>query len=768
MTSRGLPPWLAALLTGALSLATACPSPAAMSGSVDAPALLPADAGGRLGVTGAAMPGYYYRLWRAGMLNGPARCVGLHPGGPGVWELRDPLPLTRQGYYRVEAIPLGSPLDADGDGDHDLLELQRQPAFAALNPAHPIDLEDGAVFIPDVATFDLLAHRDNFPGAVDVREVKFLLRGVDGPRPALYFLNTKTRRYHYDFARSVLGFAIGSDYWDGLVVFNDITYFTNTRRQFLAGSVVHHPHFTAPGRPDGLYTIEFWPADPVAEKFVREAVELVAASAPFVQGAIAYHAASETQRALQNLEEDAFAASPVPVVTTEQLFSDIIYSVLNPGVAFGRLRLIQGTEVLSARDIPIFRTLPNDLTRVAGVISSTPQTPLSHVNLKARQNNTPNCYLRDAESHPTVAALLGKNVRFEARSDGFDLREATAEEVDLHLERLRPPTTQSPARDLTRQRVERTAVIGFNDARAFGAKAGNLAEMARWLPAGSVPTGHAVPFYFYDEFMRYNGLDLAARYMLEDEGFRTDPVRRERLLRDFRRLIRHGEVPVWMFPALAVITNAYPSGTSLRCRSSSNGEDLIGFNGAGLYDSFTHRPPDEGHIANSIKQVWASLWNYRAFEEREFNRIDHLAVAMGVLVHPNFDDEKANGVAVSRNIFDPNWRGVYVNTQLGEDLVTNPDPDTVPEEMLVAALLGADRYEIQYIRFSSLVPRGTTLLTRAQAFLLADRLRLIEQRFRPLYGKSSDPDFAIEVEFKITPDDRLVIKQARPWVDGSR
>ena len=738
----------------------AVPGGAAAASSVLAP-----DAGGRFGVQGAGDSGFYYRLLRSGTPGGPARCVGLTLGGAGGWELRDPLPMTRQGYYRVEAVPLGVPLDTDKDGRDDVTEWRRQPVFSPLNPAGPIDLEDGAIFIPDRATFELLAHRDDFPGAVGVREVKFLVQGVDSPHPSLYFLNTKTRRYHYDFARSVLGFARDLPYWDGLVVFNEITYFTNTRRQFLAGSFVHHPHFTAPGRPPGLYTVEFWPADPVAEKFVREAVELVAASAPFVGGALAYHAASETQRALQEVEGDAFAASPVPVVATEQLFSDVRYTLLNPGIAFGRLRLVEGADVLSARDIPVFRTLPNDLTRVAGVISATPQTPLSHVNLKAKQNNTPNCYLRDAETDPALQPLFGKNVRLETRSDGLLLREATAVEVEEHLDRLRPPSVQTPVRDLTRRQIRPTTALAFADARAFGAKAANLAEMARWMPAGSVPTGHAVPFYFYDEFIRHNRLDVSADLMLTDAGFRSDPVRRERLLREFRRLIRNGEVPAWMFGALDAVTAAHPAGTSLRCRSSSNGEDLIGFNGAGLYDSYTHRPAEEGHLVNTLKQVWASLWNYRAFEEREFNRVDHRAVAMGVLIHPNFDDEKANGVAVSRNIFDPNWRGVYVNTQLGEALVTNPTADSVPEEMLVAALLGADRYEIQYIRFSSLVPRGTTLLTRAQAFLLADQLRLIEQRFRPLYGRSSDPDFAMEVEFKLTPDDRIVIKQARPWVD---
>ena len=80
--------------------------------------------------------------------------------------------------------------------------------------------------------------------------------------------------------------------------------------------------------------------------------------------------------------------------------------------------------------------------------------------------------------------------------------------------------------------------------------------------------------------------------------------------------------------------------------------------------------------------MWASLWNYRAFEEREFHRIDHMAAAMGVLVHHNFDDEVANGVAVTKNPYDPNWPGFYVNVQVGESLVTNPDPDATPDELL--------------------------------------------------------------------------------------
>ena len=216
--------------------------------------------------------------------------------------------------------------------------------------------------------------------------------------------------------------------------------------------------------------------------------------------------------------------------------------------------------------------------------------------------------------------------------------------------------------------------------------------------------------------------------------------------------------------AIAELHARFPAGTGIRCRSSTNNEDLEGFNGAGLYDSFTHRA-DEGDLTETVKQVWASLWNLRAFDERDFHRIDHLAAAMGVLVHPNFDDEVANGVAVTKNPFDPNWPGFYINVQVGESLVTNPDPNATPDELLVSAIGPNGEYETQYIRHSTLTTGGTDVMTPEQIARLTAAMETIQRRFRASTRPNATPGSPWTSSSRSTMAGTLVVKQARPWVD---
>ncbi len=635
--------------------------------------------------------------------------------------------------------------------------VAEQPPFDP--PGRDLPIEQGARLVADRATFETLARSDDVPGQLGAEEMKILIIGVDTPAPELYFLNTKAFAFHFDFASEALEIGIG------LGEFNSITYFRDDRSN-LAGTIVANDRFEPTPGDAGLYALEFWPTDPVRARHVALAYELVTRAMPFAAAKIAYHPAGDTQEALFEQDAEALRAAGVRVVLTSELFADVSYVALNLGEGFGVLSAIDPAagRPPTIRDVALFQTLPNDLGHVAGVISAAPQTPLSHINLKAKQNDTPNAYVRGALTEPRIAGLLGQVVRYAVTPDDFELAAATPGQVEEWLARIRPTQPQTPARDLSATEIRDLDALDHGDVQRVGAKAANVAELRRMLPAGAVPDGYAVPFALYDAFMTAHGFYDRAREIIADPALAADPTARELALDALRKQIKKADPPPEIAQAISELQARFPAGQGIRCRSSTTNEDLEGFNGAGLYDSFTHRS-DEGDLAKTVKQVWASLWNLRAYDERDFHRIDHLAAAMGVLVHPNFDDEVANGVAVTKNPFDPNWPGFYVNVQVGESLVTNPDPNATPDELLVSAIGPEGEYETQYIRHSTLTTGGAHVMTPEQIARLTTAMETIQERFKVIYRAQRNPAFAMDIEFKVDEAGTLVVKQARPWVD---
>ena len=139
------------------------------------------------------------------------------------------------------------------------------------------------------------------------------------------------------------------------------------------------------------------------------------------------------------------------------------------------------------------------------------------------QDGIPNAFIRDVLDATRVTALLGGYVRYEVTEGRWDLRQATPEEVDLHYESSRPAAVQTPERDLSVAGIKPLGEIGFNDWKAFGVKAANVAVLGTLgFPAGTVPDGFAVPFYFYDEFMKAHGFYDDVTAMLADPDFQTD------------------------------------------------------------------------------------------------------------------------------------------------------------------------------------------------------------------------------------------------------
>ena len=636
--------------------------------------------------------------------------------------------------YRVEKYLVADPADVDGDCIDDLTELADPVGLNPVNPAAAIARRDGVVAIPDLATFKAISFGGYLP--------KFVLLGMNTASPRLYFMNTRTTLIHEEFMNAV-GIELGQE---GMI----------------EGSLMSRGDLVAPDGSLGAYCYWWRPRQhPYSFNVVARAHTMLAASMPLLEDDLVFYISND---ALSHAQSDLplYRESRIHLVFDDEFFPETGFLALNPGEGYGRLRVMDPDERPHPRDIVIYEALPNELPRVAGIISTVPQTPLSHVNLRAVQNGIPNAFIRDALDNDEIDALLGSYVRYEVTEDGWELRAASPEEVDSHYESSRPAQAQTPERDLSFTGITPLSEIGFEDWRAFGVKAANVAVLGTLgFPDGTVPDGFAVPFYFYDEFMKANGLYDEIEEMLADPAFQTDFDEQEDDLKDLRKAIKDAETPQWITDALTAMHATYPEGQSLRYRSSTNNEDLPGFNGAGLYDSKTQKPDEteEDGIDKSLKQVYASLWNFRAFSEREFHRIDHLAAAMGVLVHPNYTDELANGVAVSFDLLYGREGRYYVNTQVGEDLVTNPEAHSVPEEILL------DEYGFHIVlATSNQVEPGELLLSDDQVNQLRRHLEVIHDHFETLYNPAPEEPFAMEIEFKITSANILAIKQARPWV----
>ncbi len=669
--------------------------------------------------------------------------VSITPGIDGNMIISESSAGYAQQNYRITEHSIANPDDVDGDGIDDITELNDMPSKAPLNFAEEIDFMHGTTSINNAETFEDLAVVADVPWAPFLNGQLFVKFGIldrDTDEPKVYFINSNTHFIHAEFFAAIPATVNGDDG---------------------SGEIVFNPNEILPNGVIGSYSFNFSFGDALSFEATQRTYELLVANMPFLQNNMQHFIGNGGETQFLNNHQNDYVGSRVNVVLESEVFGDIDFIPFHEAEGFGFFRKMELDENPGSRDIVLYDALPNSLPRVGGIITSVIQTPLSHVNLRAIQDDVPNAYIKDPLQVPEIANLLGKYIYYKVDSDSYEIREATLEEVNEWFERLRPTQAQIPDRDLSQTSILPLDDIEFEMSTAFGAKCSNVATMRRFgFPEGTIPNGFGVPFYFYDEFMKYNGFYEEIEEMISDPEFINDLEVRIDKLKDFRKDIKDAPMPQWMLDELEAMHDMFPEGTSVRCRSSTNNEDLPGFSGAGLYTSKTQHP-EEGHIQKSIKQVYASMWNFRAYEERDFYRVDQYIAAMGVLCHPNFEDEKSNGVGVSIDPIYNTENTFYLNTQVGEFLITNPDANSIPEEIL----LNEDPEEGYVIlRNSNLVPVGQLVMDEGYLDLMREYLGVIHDEFAALYNVEGVDGFGMDIEYKVTAQDQLVIKQARPWV----
>lgn len=639
--------------------------------------------------------------------------------------------------------------------------------------------------------------------------LKFYIANIQ-KQPQVYFQNTRKHAIHYDFAHEVLGIPFSRQ------EFAARTY-SGVARSALAGTLVYYPSLAwsssalEGATAVGPITVNFFPSDDLtpaqallAHRLLEE--RLLFAHLDGGEARVVYLPAGATQESALTAARSEFLAREVLYTDRSELYGGIALQILNPGVAYGTLRVLTpealAHTVVSSTDIVVLTRLPSDLPLVSGTITEELQTPLAHVNVAARSRGTPNIALLNASRDARIAPLVGQLVRFEVQGGTFSLAAATQTEAEQFWQ-SRQRDRFVPAYDLSERGLPDFEQVHFADSVRVGVKAANLAEL-RQLLGDRAPRGFAVPFSAYDDFMTISVVSAelcssaerdciaedrpetvcaqaralcdasssasatlaqhAAR-LVGDSTLSTDSVLREASLDGLMYLIRHQPVDPKFGAALdARIAEVFGT-AKVRLRSSTNCEDLPKFSGAGLYQSVSASAVGDEPASLRIREVWASVWRWKAFEERRFWNIDHLAVRMGVAVDLAIDDEVANGVLITQNLGDPTMAGMYVNVQKGEVSVTNPEDGAVAE---VFSIVDAPNGGVQVARqrFSSLSP-ATRLLADQEIGQLYRASSEVQAHFAPLYGESANT-LALDLEFKFRgPERSLLIKQARPYAKPS-
>ncbi|AVJ27549.1 PEP/pyruvate-binding domain-containing protein [Achromobacter spanius] len=595
------------------------------------------------------------------------------------------------------------------------------------------------------AEFDQLARVYNAGTPLEIPHVLFVIDRQRKDR--IYYLHTPRYGLHETFAR------------ERRLLSGDkaklIAQYKDPNRRLLFGTLSWQN-----GLPG--YTYEFWEGDLLTPELLTLTAQRLAATF------------YEPLRFKSNstLQEQTAQRAGMDVVTQEALLREQKFLPLNTGRAQGRLRIVKSvdeTPDLSPTDIVVLDEVPVALTPVAGLVTQRPSTLLSHVNLLAKGWRIPNAYVRDADA--VLREHDGQWVELTVENNGYRVQRIEQPAAGASPSAAATPTTVTPLPkpDLSVRAVKPLSGMTTRDSRYCGVKAANLGALKAVLPpAANVPDGFCIPFAQYAAFMDKLGVPARVAALAQRPDFAADANVRRAELAKLRQDIIDATPDAALSADWLARWKKQLGGRGVFVRSSSNSEDLPGFSGAGLYTTVPNVTQADA-LARAVQTVWASVYNFEAYEARRAAGFNQDAVVMAVLVQLAAASD-SSGVMITRDPFDASRRHVtYLSAKRGLGIKVVEGKRQAEQVMYsswskAVQVLSRSAEDTQLVAAVGGGVREVPIEGARQVLndTLVARLATVGRQVKKRLGNvDQDIEWAVQ-------GDEILILQARPYIDGGR
>ena len=607
-----------------------------------------------------------------------------------------------------------------------------------------------------------------------LRDFEFGKFVLDIKTNKIYFVDSNVFTLHADFVVDYLQKIPRTT--ENMRAYNQ--NYSTVKPQFILGYLTHYPQIKAGTQSvhNGLWTFSFWEGDTITPKDIRRTYKRLQQT--FKVAPLVFRPDSSAQEKVAK----QLRAYKIATINNNQIYQSQPYQAFNSGVAIGRLVIVPPTtkvENLSFNedDIVLLQSSYPDISPVSGVITTQFSTPLSHVNLRASAWGIPNATIKNAKN--ALAKFDGKWVFYEVTEAGYTMREATTDELAQHAKAKTEKTkVVMPEADLSTTALLPLNQIKATDATKYGAKTANLGEMMQAkMPMSieggfgvplNIPDGFGVPFSYYVAHIKQHKIDEKIAAILVDPKFKEDAAWRKTSLDELRQTITNAPINKEAFKKIITQWRTQLGEKGVFARSSTNAEDLKGFNGAGLYDTVPNLK-DKAALEAAIKQVWASVWNLRAVEERNHFGIRHDQVYPAVLIQIAVNAAAA-GVLLTTDIWGHQTGTYTINAKWGLGMRV-VEGQKVAEQILYDTSNDGTRVISRSDETTMLVvsekggmsekpvPKGEAILTEKRAKLLGAAAKRVTKIFKNT--EVLDIEWVLEIK---NGKDVFWLVQARPYV----